>query len=118
MSKEDFPNERVCYVAANPDEMKDKDFLDDVFWNKFGKGENTLQSRHFTIEKQLWNGTYYSNSGKSRYGNFIPYFEVTNNQTGEMLKVGIEEVNHAIELRKDNPPNRRNDPERNHGLHE
>ena len=123
MSKEDFLNERVCYVATNPDEMTEdeimsSEFLDLVFWKKFGKGCHTLQSRHFTIEKQLWDGTYYSNSRKSRYGRSIPYFEVTNNLTGEMLKVGIEEVNHAIELRKDNPPNRRNDPERNWGMYE
>tara|TARA_Y100000004_G_scaffold51404_1_gene56869 strand:- start:21200 stop:21574 length:375 start_codon:yes stop_codon:yes gene_type:complete len=112
---------RVQFVANNPDEitedeMKDEYFLNDVFWKKFGKGEHTLQSRHFTIVKYLWDGTWYSNSGKTRYGSFMAYFEVTNNQTGEMVEIGKEVVDLKREFRRKHPPNRRNDPERNWGL--
>lgn len=120
--KNDKRNEQVQFVADNPDEitedeMKDKDFLNDVFWKKFGKGfHQTLQSKHFTIVKYLWNGTRFSNSRKTRYPKYIPYFEVTNNQTGEMVKVGRKEVDDEIEYRKNNPLNRRSDPKRNYGL--
>tara|TARA_R100000458_G_C8014965_1_gene77303 strand:- start:67 stop:441 length:375 start_codon:yes stop_codon:yes gene_type:complete len=121
MSKNGRFPKRVCYVAANPDEMTEdeimsSEFLDLVFWKKFDKGEHTLHSRRFTIVKNLWDGTYYSNSRKTRYGRFIAYFEVTNNQTGEMVEVGIEEVNRAREWLREHPPNRSNDPKRNYGL--
>ena len=112
---------RVQFVANNPDEMtKDEimssEFLDLVFWKKFGKGEHTLQSRHFTIVKYLYDAKWYSNSRKTRYGRYIPYFEVTNNKTGETVKLGKEVVEIKREFRRKHPPNRRNDPERNWGL--
>ncbi len=110
-------SDRIDHVAANPDEMTKYEimssyFMDQVFWKKFGAGCHTLESRHFTIKKRLWDGTYRSNSGKTRMGGFIPYFEVTNNQTGKVREVGTRSVNAALDRRT----NRRNDPDRNFGL--
>lgn len=121
-----YPNkqayyDRIDYLAANPDEMTKYEimssyFMDKVFWKKFGKGCHTLESRHFTIKKHLWDGTYMSNSGKTRMGRFTPYFEVTNNQTGKVREIGTDSVKRAIERETRFGTNRRNDPERNWGL--
>jgi hypothetical protein len=91
-------------------------FMDKVFWKRFGAGCYELQSRHFTIKKHLWDGTYMSNSGKTRMGRFTPYFEVTNNQTGKVREIGTDSVKRAIEREKQFGKNRRNDPKRNWGL--
>tara|TARA_B100000963_G_scaffold262327_1_gene230474 strand:- start:4672 stop:5331 length:660 start_codon:yes stop_codon:yes gene_type:complete len=114
-------NQRIVYLAKNPDDLTKYEimssyFLDKVFWQKFGKGCHTVESRHFTIKKHLWNGTYMSNSGKTRMGSFTPYFEVINNQTGKVREVGTQSVLHDIELRQKFGTNRRNDPDRNWGL--
>lgn len=121
-----YPNkqayhDRIEYLAANPDDLTKYEimssyFLDKIFWKKFGKGCHTLQSRHFTIKKRLWDGTYRSNSGKTRMGGFTAYFEVTNNQTGKEREVGTESVRFEIELKQKYGTNRRNDPKRNFGL--
>lgn len=121
-----YPNkqayyDRIDYLAANPDEMTKYEimssyFMDKVFWKKFGAGCYELQSRHFTIKKHLWDGTYMSNSGKTRMGRFTPYFEVTNNQTGKVREIGTDSVKRAIERETRFGKNRRNDPERNWGL--
>ena len=114
-------NQRIVHLAQNPDDLTKYEimssyFLDKVFWQKFGKGCHTLESRYFTIKKHLWNGTYMSNSGKTRMGSFTPYFEVTNNQTGKTREVGTQSVLHDIKLRQQFGTNRRNDPDRNWGL--
>jgi|TARA_R100000479_G_scaffold58245_1_gene27718 hypothetical protein len=121
-----YPNkqayeDRLDLLAKDPDQMTNYEmmcdyFLDKVFWKKFGKGCHTLQSRHFTIKKRLWNGTYSSNSGKTRMGNFTPYFEVTNNKTGKVREVGTDSVMFSVKLRQKYGTNRRNDPDRNFGL--
>lgn len=113
--------DRIDYLADNPDDMNKYELmsswlLDKVFWKKFGKGCHTMQSRHFTITKHLYDGTYMSNSGKTRRGSYTPYFEVTNNQTGKVREVGIERVRFKIELRRKYGTNRRNDPDRGYGL--
>lgn len=113
--------ERLDYLAKNHDditkyEMMSSYFLDKLFWKIFGKGCHTLEVRHFTIKKQLWNGTYMSNSGKTRMGYFTPYFEVTNNKTGKVREIGTQSVLNDIKRREQFGTNRRNDPERGYGL--
>lgn len=121
-----YPNrkayeDRINHLAANPDEMTKYEimcsyFMDKVFWRRFGSGCHTLQSRHFTIKKHLWDSTYMSNSGKTRMGHFIPYFEVTNNKTGKVREVGTQSVLNEIKRREKFGTNRRNDPDRGWGL--
>lgn len=113
--------ERLDYLVKNHDditkyEMMSSYFLDKLFWKIFGKGCHTLEVRHFTIKKQLWNGTYMSNSGKTRMGHFTPYFEVTNNQAGKVREIGTQSVLNDIKRREQFGTNRRNDPERGYGL--
>ena len=91
-------------------------FLDKVFWAKFGKGCHVMQVRNFTIEKQLHDGTYLSNSGKTRMGRFTPYFTITNKDTGKVREIGTDRVLHQIEMNKKYGTNRRNDPDRGYGL--
>ena len=114
-------NERIIHLAESPDDLTKYEimssyFLDKIFWKKFGKGCHTLESRHFTIKKHLYDGTYRSNSGKTRMGSFTPYFEVTNNKTGKVREVGTDSVLRHIERREQFGTNRRNDPKRNWGL--
>tara|TARA_E500000178_G_scaffold353972_1_gene421435 strand:- start:897 stop:1460 length:564 start_codon:yes stop_codon:yes gene_type:complete len=121
-----YPNkkayeDRIDFLAVNPDEMTKHEimssyFMDKVFWKIFGKGCHTLEVRNFTIKKRLWDGTYMSNSGKTRMGYFTPYFEVTNNQTGKVRELGTQSVLNDIKRRERFGTNRRNDPERGYGL--
>ena len=116
-------NERVAHVAENPDAMTSQEmlssyFLDKVFWKKFGKGRHELLVRHWVIQKKLYNGTYKSNSGKTRMGEFIPFFDVMNKITGKQRKVGHDDVVSYIKMKEEFGPNRRNDPARNWGLPE
>ncbi len=65
--------ERLQAVADNPDlltahELMSSWFLDRLFWLKFGKGCHTMTCRHWSVRKQLYDGTYKSNSGKSTMG--------------------------------------------------
>ena len=114
-------DERVEYLSKNPQEINKYEmmsnwFLDRIFWKIFGKGCHELKVRNFIIKKELWNGTYMSNSGKTRMGSFTPYFEVTNNQTGKVREIGTDSVKRAIEREERFGTNRRNDPDRNWGL--
>jgi hypothetical protein len=121
-----YPNkqayeDRLDLLAKDPDQMTNYEmmcdyFLDKVFWKKFGKGCHTLQSRHFTIKKRLWNGTYSSNSGKTRMGSFTAYFEITNEVTGKEREIGTQSVLAHIKRQDKYGTNRRNDPDRNFGL--
>lgn len=121
-----YPNkqayyDRIDYLAAKPDEMTkyeimSSSLMDKVFWKIFGSGCHTLEVRNFTIKKHLWDGTYMSNSGKTRMGYFTPYFEVTNNQTGKVREIGTQSVLNDIKRREQFGTNRRNDPERGYGL--
>ena len=110
-------NQRIDLLSQNvqqikPAEMLSSYFLDKLFWKIFGKGCPTLEINHFKIQKKLWDGTYRSNSGKTRMGRFIPYFVITNTVTGKVRTIGEKYIDTAL-FRK---TNRRNDPERNFGL--
>jgi len=113
--------ERLDAVSENHDLMTAHElncdwFLDKLFWKKFGKGCHTMDCRHWSIRKRLYNGTYKSNSGKSTMGDWVPYFEITNTLTGKVHEVGKEAVVSYIELKEEYGPNRRNDPKRGWGL--
>tara|TARA_B100000902_G_scaffold352836_1_gene363850 strand:+ start:2877 stop:3440 length:564 start_codon:yes stop_codon:yes gene_type:complete len=113
--------ERLVHLAKNPSditkyEMMSSYFLDKLFWEMFGKGCHTLKVRNFTIKKELFNGTYMSNSGKSRMGYFTPYFKITNDLTGKEREIGSESVIRHIQRKETFGTNRRNDPDRNFGL--
>lgn len=114
-------DERVLELAESPEKMTKHEmmsdyFLDRVFWAKFGKGCHTMEVRNFTIRKKLYNGTYMSNSGKTRMGGFTPYFIITNKDTGKVREIGTDSVRFEIELKTKYGTNRRNDPERGYGL--
>ncbi len=120
---ENWPSfqERLQAVADNPDlltahELMSSWFLDRLFWLKFGKGCHTMTCRHWSVRKQLYDGTYKSNSGKSTMGEWVPYFEITNTVTGKMHEVGNKSVVSYIERKEKYGTNRRNDPKRNYGL--
>ena len=122
LNKEAY-HDRIAHLAAAPDnmtkyEMMSSYFLDKVFWERFGKGCHTLEVRNFTIKKQLHDGTYMSNSGKTRMGRFVPYFEIKNELTGKQREVGGEEIKGFLDLRETlgTGTNRRNDPDRAYGL--
>ena len=113
--------ERLAHLAKNPDditkyEMMSCYFMDKLFWKIFGKGCHTLKVRNFTIKKELFDGTYMSNSGKSRMGYFTPYFKITNDLTGKEREIGSESVIRHIQRKEMFGTNRRNDPERGYGL--
>ncbi|MEL0325398.1 MAG: hypothetical protein VXA09_00145 [Burkholderiaceae bacterium] len=121
-----YPNrksyeDRINHLASNPDDMTKYEmmcdyFLDKVFWKKFGAGRHSIKVRNFTIKKRLWDGTYTSNSGKSRMGRFTPYFIITNEVTGKVREIGKDAVLREIDLKDKYGTNRRNDPKRNWGL--
>ena len=122
LNKEAY-HDRIGHLAAAPDnmtkyEMMSSYFLDKVFWERFGKGCHTLEVRNFTIKKQLHDGTYMSNSGKTRMGRFMPYFEIKNKLTGKQREVGGKEIKQFLDLRESlgTGTNRRNDPDRAYGL--
>ena len=110
--------ERLEVLCQNPNEfteseMADPDILDQFFWKKFGKGTHLVQVRNFVIEKLLYDGTYKSNSGKTRMGKFVPYFEITNTLNGDLERINYDKVLLEKETKL---TNRRNDPKRNWGL--
>ena len=110
--------ERLELLCQKPEkltaeEMKDPELLDRLFWKKFGKGSHKLRVRNFVIEKLIYNGKYFSNSGKTRMGRYIPYFEITDTSNGNKWGVNDDLVSQVIENKR---PNRRNDPNRNWGL--
>lgn len=112
---------RLETVAQNPHlmtahELNSTYFLDKLFWERFGKGCHTLKCRHWTVAKQLEDATYMSNSGKTKMGQFMPYFEVTNTISGKKREIGMEYVIRHWERQSNRRPNRRNDPDRNYGL--
>lgn len=122
-----YPNkqayeDRLSLLAKEPDQMTKYEmmcdyFLDKVFWKKFKRGGRLMmQVRNFTIEKRLHDGTYKSNSGKSRMGYFTPHFIITNIITGKVREIGRDAVRQHIELDRTYGKNRRNDPKRNFGL--
>lgn len=109
--------ERLELLCQNPDEltleeMSDCNFLDQFFKKKFGKGSHAVQVRNFMIKKLLHDGTYKSNSGKTRMGRFTPYFEITNTFNGDVQRINYDQVLLEIEAK---PINRRNDPNQNWG---
>jgi len=113
--------ERLTHLSDNPDDITPNEmlcsyFLDKLFWKRFGKGCHTIECRHWIIRKQLHDETYMSNSGKTRMGEFIPFFDVTNTITGKQRKVGHDHVVSYIKMKEKFRPNRRNDPKRNFGL--
>lgn len=115
--------QRIKDVSENPDcitpkELLDSNFLDKVFWKKFGSGQHLMMCGHYEVTKHLYNGTYKSNSGKSRMGSWTPYFNVLNTRTGKKRQVGMDDVRFHVEMKKEFGTNRRNDPERNWGLPE
>ncbi len=121
-----YPNkqayeDRLSLLATEPDQMTKYEmmcdyFLDKVFWKKFGSGCHTMTVRCFEIKKRLFDGTYKSNSGKSRMGYFTPHFIITNIITGKVREIGRDAVRQHIELDRTYGKNRRNDPKRNFGL--
>ena len=113
--------DRLELLSKNPEkmtayEMMSSYFLDRLFWKIFGSGCHTLKIRDFKIKKCLWDGTYRSNSGKTRMGSFTAYFEITNEVTGKEREIGTESVLAHIKQRDKYGTNRRNDPDRNFGL--
>jgi len=121
-----YPNkqayeDRLSLLAQEPDQMTKYEmmcdyFLDKVFWKRFGSGCHTMTVRCFEIKKRLFNGTYKSNSGKSRMGYFTPHFIITNIVTGKVREIGLDAVRQHIQLDRTYGKNRRNDPKRNFGL--
>jgi hypothetical protein len=121
-----YPNkqayeDRLSLLAQEPDQMTKYEmmcdyFLDKVFWKRFGSGCHTMTVRCFEIKKLLFDGTYKSNSGKSRMGYFTPHFIITNIVTGKVREIGLDAVRQHIELDRTYGKNRRNDPKRNFGL--
>ena len=106
-------HERIGLAAKDPNsitkyEIMSSWFMDQLFWRIFGKGCHTLKVRDFSITKRLMNCTYLSNSGKTRLGQFVAYFEVINDRTGKKRMI-VPKVHTPR-------PNRRNDPKRNWGL--
>jgi len=113
--------DRLSLLAQEPDQMTKYEmmcdyFLDKVFWKRFGSGCHTMTVRCFEIKKRLFDGTYKSNSGKSRMGYFTPHFIITNIVTGKVREIGRDAVRQHIELDRTYGKNRRNDPKRNFGL--
>lgn len=94
-----------------PIELLSSSFLDELFITQSGLGVRSKMFAHYKVKKLFIDGTYMSNSGKTRMGWFTPYFVIENTKTGKVRKHGME--NH-VEPRK----NRRNDPARNWGLPE
>ena len=114
-------DERIEYLSKKPQEINKYEimsnwFLDKVFWKIFGKGCHQLEVRDFIIKKELWDGTYLSNSGKTVMGKYTPYFIVTNKITNKERMVGRESVDRAVDREEKFGTNRRNDPDRNWGL--
>lgn len=104
------PNQMTAY------EMMSSYFLDKLFWKIFGSGCHALKVRNFKIQKCLWDGTYMSNSGKTRMGGYTAYFEITNEVTGKEREIGTQSVLAHINRQDKYGTNRRNDPDRNFGL--
>jgi len=124
-SKLTFPSkkalhQRIEQAAKDPDsitkyEIMSSWFMDKIFWEIFGKGCHTLKVRDFSITKYLDDCTYLSNSGKTRFGQFVAYFKVVNDKTGKKRWIGEERAERLFEI-YNRRPNRRNDPKRNWGL--
>ena len=113
--------DRLEFLSKNPEkmtayEMMSSYFLDRLFWKKFGSGCHVIKVRNFKIQKCLWDGTYMSNSGKTRMGSYTPYFEITNEVTGKEREIGTQSVLAHIKRQDKYGTNRRNDPDRNFGL--
>lgn len=113
--------QRLSEVASNPDlikpiELLNSYFLDELFIKKFGLGRFSMMCGHYKVTKRLYDGTYKSNSGKTRMGYFTPYFDVVNTNTGKEREIGTEDVREHINLERKYGTNRRNDPDRNFGL--
>ena len=113
--------DRLMLLSKHPEkmtayEMMSSYFLDRLFWKKFGSGCHVIKVRNFKIQKCLWDGTYMSNSGKTRMGSYTPYFEITNEVTGKEREIGTQSVLAHINRQDKYGTNRRNDPDRNFGL--
>lgn len=113
--------DRLMLLSKHPEkmtayEMMSSYFLDRLFWKKFGSGCHVLKVRNFKIEKCLWDGTYMSNSGKTRMGGYTAYFEITNEVTGKEREIGTQSVLAHIKRQDKYGTNRRNDPDRSFGL--
>jgi len=113
--------QRLAEVASNPDlikpiELLNSDFLDELFIKKFGLGRFSMMCGHYKVTKRLYDGTYKSNSGKTRMGHFTPYFDVVNTKTGKEREIGMDDVREHISFKRKYGTNRRNDPDRNFGL--
>ena len=113
--------DRLMLLSKNPEkmtayEMMSSYFLDKLFWKIYGSGCHALKVRNFKIQKCLWDGTYMSNSGKTRMGGYTAYFEITNEVTGKEREIGTQSVLAHINRQDKYGTNRRNDPDRNFGL--
>ena len=113
--------DRLMLLSKHPEkmtayEMMSSYFLDRLFWKKFGSGCHVIKVRNFKIQKCLWDGTYMSNSGKTRMGGYTAYFEITNEVTGKEREIGTQSVLAHINRQDKYGTNRRNDPDRNFGL--
>ena len=113
--------DRLMLLSKHPEkmtayEMMSSYFLDRLFWKKFGSGCHVIKVRNFKIQKCLWDGTYMSNSGKTRKGGYTAYFEITNEVTGKEREIGTQSVLAHINRQDKYGTNRRNDPDRNFGL--
>jgi hypothetical protein len=113
--------DRLMLLSKHPEkmtayEMMSSYFLDRLFWKKFGSGCHVIKVRNFKIQKCLWDGTYMSNSGKTRMGGYTAYFEITNEVTGKKREIGTQSVLAHINRQDKYGTNRRNDPDRNFGL--
>lgn len=114
--RRDLFYKRLKQVWENPEHIKPVEllstsFLDELFITHSGLGRRSKMFAHYKVKKLFIDGTYMSNSGKSRMGWFTPYFVIENTKTGKVREHGAE---HHVEPRK----NRRNDPDRNWGLPE
>ena len=113
--------DRLMLLSKHPEkitayEMMSSYFLDKLFWKRFGSGCHVIKVRNFKIQKCLWDGTYMSNSGKTRMGGYTAYFEITNEVTGKEREIGTQSVLAHIKRQDKYGTNRRNDPDRNFGL--
>lgn len=113
--------DRLEFLSKHPEkmtayEMMSSYFLDRLFWKIYGSGCHALKVRNFKIQKCLWDGTYMSNSGKTRMGGYTAYFEITNEVTGKEREIGTQSVLAHIKRQDKYGTNRRNDPDRSFGL--
>ena len=107
--RKEAQRERERHMIRNPSQVSEEEFtfslLNRIFFEHLGPGEGELEVGGISVRKEL--SRYSSNSGKS-----------TDHSVAYSWK--SPEVGEVLRLEKDSrfATNRRNDPERNHGLPE